>query len=167
MKRNERTTLNQLKKTVNENTIRVEVPADFSIEARQAIHELLTIEKHMIAVGYYWDPITDTERVNYIKAWEGSEGAQRERMNQEVTPIEEVEEDLPHHDYAWTGHRKPAKEEEHPSAEITQEDLDEAVSETISQAARKSRTRPGSSAVVSAAPALAGVSGAGKPCGAM
>ena len=49
MKREERKVYNSLKKTVTGDTLYVEIPTNWTHEARQTIHELLTVEKGMVA----------------------------------------------------------------------------------------------------------------------
>lgn len=127
MKREERTTLNALRRNVTPDTIRVEVPAHFTIEGRQAIHELLVIEKSMVAVGMFWNPVTDEVCMNYAPSTNCGD-----RQAQEAARIEDLERVTEYHpDRAWTGARKPAPETEpdeetEPTVEDALETLDRA-----------------------------------------
>lgn len=108
MKRTERTTYNQLKKDVTPDTINVEIPVDYTHEARQAIHELLTIEKGMYALCIYWNNIQDVYCVHYEHTF-GSIPATAKKRDQENRDIDEVTAELPRHDYTWAGCAKPTE----------------------------------------------------------
>jgi hypothetical protein len=110
MKRNERTTYNQLKKTVNESTLYVEVPTNWTHEARQATHELLTIEKHFTALRINWNPIENMYCILYYNS-----NNEEIRKSQENKDIDDVMLDLSTTDTWWNGyhkHEKPTSTEE-------------------------------------------------------
>lgn len=109
MKRNERTTLNQLRRNVTADTINVEIPVDFTHEGRQAIHETLTIEKGMVAVKIYWNNIQNVYAVHYIPA-DGVEDLENTRRQQEIADIDAVTATLRRVDMTWNGWKKPADE---------------------------------------------------------
>ena len=111
MKRAERNLLNALRRDVTENTIRCEIPCSCSLEGKQAIHEMLTIEKGMIATAIYWNPVKDELCINYTPAIKGYDDVTRQR--QENGRIDVIESKLPRHEgIAWTGHRKPQEAQE-------------------------------------------------------
>lgn len=109
MKREERTTYNRLKKTVTADTINVEIPVTWTHEARQSIHELLTVEKGMFARCIYWNDILDEYCVHYTFA--DYDEAKEIRKEQEVNDIDEITNNLPQSDYTWNGYKKPEPEE--------------------------------------------------------
>ena len=99
MKREERNLLNQLRKTVTNSTIVVEIPERFTHEARQAMHELLTIEKHMIATCIGWNDIREEYCIRYIP--------QTGRTNSQEGVDADSLLKLPRTDYTWNGYKKP------------------------------------------------------------
>ena len=103
MKREERKVYNNLKKTVSKSTLYVEIPVTWTHEARQAIHELLTIEKGMIVSCIGPDVITLEDCARYIHA---NEYTQKTRQQQEVTDIDTVAQAVRHTDYTWNGYRR-------------------------------------------------------------
>lgn len=109
MKREERTAYNRLKKTVTNDTISVEIPVSFTHEARQTIHELLTVEKGMYALCIRWNDVIDESCVYYVAAKHGDE--QEIRKEQEANDIDEITNNLPQFDYTWNGYKKPEAEE--------------------------------------------------------
>ena len=114
MKRNEHTTYNQLKKTVTNDTLYVEIPTDWTHEARQAIHELLTIEKGMYASCIGPEVVTGAECVRYTKATEYTANT---RSEQENADIDTVSSNLARTEYAWNGYK--------PTTENTNNDTEE------------------------------------------
>lgn len=126
MKRNERTVYNRLRREVTADTINVEIPVDFSHEARQAIHELLCIEKHMYVIGINWNSIQECycihwESVNIEYPW-----AREQYIKQENTDIDTITADMEYSDWTWNGYKKPDQEpaeasQEAPAAEAEQQ----------------------------------------------
>lgn len=110
MKRNERTIFNSLRKTVTGETINVEIPEDFSQEARQAIHELLTIEKGFYACAIFWNSIQEAYCIHYERAY--TESAQSIKAEQEAQNIDNIMRDLPRRDYTWNGYQKNSENSE-------------------------------------------------------
>lgn len=123
MKRNERSLFNTLRKTVTPETINVEIPEGFTLEARQAMHELLTIEKGLYAVAIYWNDIENAYCVHYERPY--TETAEAVKAAQEVQTIEAVTADLPRRDMTWTGYPKTAEVTEEPEAETTEDTTEE------------------------------------------
>ena len=99
MKRNERNTYNGLKKTVTKETIYVEIPTAWTHEARQAIHELLTIEKGMAAYCIGPDVITHESAIRY------THGCPSIRQAQENADIDSIMQGLRRTDYTWNGYK--------------------------------------------------------------
>lgn len=105
MKREERNTLNALRKSINPGTINVEVPTTYTKEGRQEIHHMLTLEKGFIAVRIYWNDITKSTAVHYIPA---ADHQQKERQRQEIADIDELTASLPDaSSWTWNGYRRP------------------------------------------------------------
>lgn len=102
MKRNERNTYNSLKKTVTKCTLYVEIPTAWTHEARQAIHELLTIEKNMVAYCVGPDVITHESTIRYTSC---SPYNIKMRQAQETADIDTIMADLRHTDYTWNGYK--------------------------------------------------------------
>ena len=100
MKRVERNTFKGLRKGVNERTIYVEIPIDWTCEGRQAIHDMLTVEKGMTAVciGPNLDGI---ECIRYRPALH-----EKERQQQEGEDVEAIMQRLPRTDYTWNGYHR-------------------------------------------------------------
>lgn len=96
MKRNERNTYNGLKKNVTNDTIYVEIPVAWSHEGRQAIHELLTIEKGMHACRLCPNVLSFETVVLYAR---GTDAAQ------ENADIDFIAASLPVSEYCWNGYR--------------------------------------------------------------
>lgn len=119
MKREERRVYNSIRKNTTENTIYVEIPTTYTHEAKQAIHELLTINKGMYAIRicphagilsedvilYYHCTVTMTAE---------------EKQIQEASDIDAVVASLPVSVYSWNGYRRPGTEEEPTTEETTQ-----------------------------------------------
>ena len=108
MKREERTLLNQLRKSVTPDTINVEIPVSYTHEGRQAIHELLTIEKGLYAPCIYWNDILGEYCVHYERTM-GDPTATATKRDQETLDIDEVTAELPRRDRTWTGYPKPTE----------------------------------------------------------
>lgn len=111
MKRNERRTYNMLKKAVTPDTIYVEIPVNYSHEARQAIHELLTVGKNMVAecIGYMLIPDAESGSkygIRYIPC-KGISERNEKRMNQESSDVGDVMNSLQKTVYAWNGTKDP------------------------------------------------------------
>jgi len=115
MKRNERSLYNTLRKTVTPETINVEIPEGFTLEARQAMHELLTIEKGLYAVAIYWNDIENAYCVHYEQAY--TETAEAVKAAQEIQTIEAVAATLPRRDMTWTGYPKTTETTEETTEE--------------------------------------------------
>ena len=109
MKREERKTLNALRKDINPGTINVEVPTNYSKEGRQEIHHMLTLEKGFVAVRIYWNDITECTAVHYVPA---ADFQKEIRKAQEVADIDELTATLPDSSgWTWNGYRRPGTEE--------------------------------------------------------
>lgn len=102
MKRNERNTLYNLRKTVNAETIYVEIPASWTHEARQAIHELLTVQKRMKATCMGPNVITGETCIRYTRDAGPSDA---ERQKQESADVDDVMKALPVTKYTWNGYK--------------------------------------------------------------
>ena len=98
MKRNERNTLNGLKKSVTGDTLHVEIPVSFTDEGMQAIHEMLTIEKGMAAVRINWNNIVNEYVIHYIFS--------ASSLDQENERISDIMKRLPVSNYTWNGYKK-------------------------------------------------------------
>lgn len=96
MKRIERNAYNGLKKNVTNNTICCEIPTNWTHEARQAIHELLTIEKHMHAVRICPNIINHGPVVLYVRGQDA---------NQENADINDVTGFLTVSCTTWNGYK--------------------------------------------------------------
>ena len=103
MKRIERNALNHLKKTVNENTIGVEIPVEWTHEGKQAIHEMLTIEKGMFALCIMRNDIKEEYCIYYIPAIRRQDCLKQENRDiddivnewyEQVEQVEQVEHNL-------------------------------------------------------------------------
>jgi len=103
MKREERNLLNSLKKTVTDDTIVVEIPERFTHEARQAMHDLLTVEKHMTAECIGWNDI----RKEYCIRYRPQYGRTNE---QEGIDADTLLSTLPRSEWTWNGYKKPEAE---------------------------------------------------------
>lgn len=103
MKREERTQLNGLRRSVNESTIYCEIPMHYTEEGKQALHEMLTVEKHMIALRVNWNPIREEYTVLYAPARPVNCA---ERHYQEATPAAQVIAGLRVTDTWWNGFRR-------------------------------------------------------------
>lgn len=108
MTREERRTYNALKKSVTTDTICVDVLETHSHEARQAIHELLTIEKGMYAVRINWIAGTDQYSIHYAHACGDADST---RQEQETADIDDIIQTLHRSDYSWNGYKRPAAED--------------------------------------------------------
>lgn len=96
MKRHERSIYCRLRREVTTtNTIRVEIPLSWTHEARQACHELLTVEKLMHAASIYWNPIYKEYCLNYI---------QGQRQEQEGQDVDEIASQFKPQPYTWSGY---------------------------------------------------------------
>ena len=98
MKRKERTIYNHLRRSVNPDTIRVEIPTTWTHESRQACHELLTTAKLMHAVGIYWNDIHGEYCLNY---------APGQDQKQESEDVDAITATFTPQPWTWTGYRKP------------------------------------------------------------
>lgn len=107
MKREERNMFNDLRRNVSVNTINVGVPVSYSTEARQALHEMLTIEKHMNAKQIEWNDIIKCYVIGYYP------GSKPEQENADINKLMST---LLKTDYTWNGYKKP---EETETAETT------------------------------------------------
>ena len=103
MKRIERNTLNSLRKDITKDTINVEIPESWSHEGKQAIHEMLTIEKGFRAARINWNSILNEYCIHYIP-----DPCSEARMRQELEDIDFVVLYLNRSDYTWNGFHKPA-----------------------------------------------------------
>lgn len=101
MRREERTRLNNLRKTVSTDTVYVEVPMHFTVEGKQAIHELLTIEKGLVARRINWNPILKEYAILYSPVSDADK-----ELHQETTDIETVMAGLKTTDIWWNGSSK-------------------------------------------------------------
>lgn len=101
MKRNERTTINQLRQTITANTINVEIPETWTTEGRQAAHELLTIYHGFYATRIYWNDFEKCYATHYEPA--NDDEAREIRQAQEVLPIELIEATLTREPRTWYG----------------------------------------------------------------
>lgn len=108
MKREERTLLNQLRKSVTTSTINVEIPVSYTHEGRQALHELLSVEKGMCALCIYWNDVLGEYCVHY-EPIEMDSTATATKRDQETRDIDEVTAELPRRDYTWNGYPKPTE----------------------------------------------------------
>ena len=117
MKREERNTLNALRKNINRGTINVEVPTTYTHEGRQEIHRILTLEKGFVAVRIYWNDIRNCTAVHYIPA-STTYGDIRPLYadilrEQETMDIDTITANLPDcSGWTWNGYRAPGNEEE-------------------------------------------------------
>lgn len=119
MKRIERNTYNSIRRNTTADTISVEIPVDYSHEARQAIHEYLTING-MRVTGINWNSIQEC----YCIHWEPArtETAEAIRRQQENADIDDVTKGMEYSDFTWNGYRKPAEApQEAPAAEAEQQ----------------------------------------------
>lgn len=96
MKRIERNTYNELRRNVTNDTIYVEIPTAWTHEARQTIHELLTIEKHMHAVRICLNVITCEPVVLYARG---------QNIEQESMDIDNIAKGLRVSTTCWNGYR--------------------------------------------------------------
>ena len=145
MKRIERNTYNSIKRNTTADTINVEIPVEYSHEARQAIHEYLTING-MRVTGINWNSIQEC----YCIHWEPArtETAEAIRRQQENADIDDVTNGMDYSDWTWNGYRKPAQQpqeapQEAPAAEAEQQPTttDEAP-QAATQAAQEATTEP-------------------------
>ena len=119
MKREERNTLNALRRDINPGTINVEVPTTYTHEGRQEIHHMLTLEKGFVAVRIYWNDIKKCTAVHYIPAGAVYADIRRE---QETMDIDTITANLPDcSGWTWNGYRAPGNEEE-PTEDTTTND---------------------------------------------
>ncbi len=98
MKRNERSIYTRMKKTVTKDTIYCEIPTAWTHEARQAIHELLTITKHMHAERICPNLLTYEPVILYARG---------QSQEQEAMDIDAVMDTLHISETCWNGY-KPA-----------------------------------------------------------
>lgn len=105
MKREERRIYNGLRKMETAGLINVEVRHDYTAEARQAMHELLTVEKGLVAVRVC-PSLTDYSPCTlYIPATTREQCDARKA--QETMTETAVVETLPESVYTWNGRKKP------------------------------------------------------------
>ena len=117
MKREERKAYNSLRKEVTTDTINVEISVEWTHEARQAIHELLTIEKHMRATMICWNSIQNCNVVHYAPCYD--ECAEEQRKAQENMDIIDLSVMLPISNRTWNGFEKPTEEAQEATEETT------------------------------------------------
>ena len=135
MKRIERNTYNSIRRNTTANTINVEIPVEYSHEARQAIHEYLTING-MRVTGINWNSILEC----YCIHWEPArtETAEAIRRQQENADIDDVTNGMEYSDWTWNGYRKPAEApQEAPAADAEQQPTE---TENAPQAAQEAAT---------------------------
>jgi hypothetical protein len=107
MKRNERTIYNRLRKLDTRGLINVEVRHEYSAEAQQAIHEVLTIEKGLYAVRVCPSLLDYEPCTLYIPA--GTREQLETRRMQETMSAADVIKALPVSEYTWNGYKRPAR----------------------------------------------------------
>lgn len=120
MKRIERNTLNHLRKYITEDTINVEISTEWSHEGRQAIHEMLTIEKHMRASMICWNSIQECNVIHYVPCFD--EYDEDQRKAQETIDIDAVMDSLPVSNRTWNGFEKPTEETDTTTESDTKEE---------------------------------------------
>lgn len=96
MKRIERNTYNNLRKNVTNDTVYVEIPTTWTYEARQTIHELLTISKHMHAARICPNVLTYEPVILYARG---------QSVEQETADIDTVMKSLRVSALCWNGFR--------------------------------------------------------------
>lgn len=135
MKRVERNIYNNLRKNVTENTINVEIPVDYTHEGRQAIHELLTIEKGLYVTGINWNSIEGCYCIHYDRAY--TETAENVKREQESADIDSITADMVYSDWTWNGYHKPTEAPQ--TAEETK--AEEPTAENTNAAEKPHRSR--------------------------
>lgn len=137
MKRIERNTYNSIKRNTTADTINVEIPVEYSHEARQAIHEYLTING-MRVTGINWNSIQEC----YCIHWEPArtETAEAIRRQQENADIDDVTKGMEYSDWTWNGYRKP--QEAPTTAPAADPDQQPTTTENAPQAATQAAEEP-------------------------
>ena len=121
MKRIERNTYNSLRKSISNDTICVEIPTSYTKEGKQEIHNMLTIEKHMVATRINWNSIENEYVIHYIPC-DGVEEFETKRKQQENMDIDEITSELCVSDYTWNGYKKPNEETEEAQGTTNEEE---------------------------------------------
>lgn len=120
MKRNERNNYNHIARDIRKNgiesIINIEVPTNYTHEARQAFHALLTAY-NLRAVCIYWNDIEKTWALHYEPARYPE--AHDEKRRQESEDVDAVTARMTRRNWTWTGYPAPADQVE---AEPVQED---------------------------------------------
>ena len=101
MKRQERNTLYSLKRDVTDKTINIDIPLSYTREGKQAIHDLLVIEKGFTAKRIEWNNIILEYCIAYSKSYD-----EQERKEQKTEQIENIIKTLRTSDYTWNGYKK-------------------------------------------------------------
>ena len=113
MKRNERTNYNHVARNIRKNgiesIINIEVPTNYTHEARQAFHELLTAY-NLRAVCIYWNDIEKTWALHYEPARYPE--AHDEKRRQEAEDVDAVTARMTRRNWTWNGYPAPAAEAE-------------------------------------------------------
>lgn len=129
MKREERTVYNQMKKLDTAGLMHVEIPTNYSHEARQAIHEALMF-RGMVATRVNWLK-DDVYALHYIPT-AGHAEREAARQKQEARDVDEITAALPHSDFTWNGYQNPATVTEEEETE-TETETTETETETEEQ----------------------------------
>jgi len=118
MKRNERTNYNHIARDIRKNgiesIINIEVPTNYTHEARQAFHELLTAY-NLRAVCIYWNDIEKTWALHYEPARYPE--AHDEKRRQETEDVDTVTARMTRRNWTWNGYPAPATETEAETAQ--------------------------------------------------
>ena len=113
MKRNERNNYNHIARDIRKNgiesIINIEVPTNYTHEARQAFHELLTAY-NLRAVCIYWNDIEKTWALHYEPARYPE--AHDEKRRQEAEDVDAVTARMTRRNWTWNGYPAPAAEAE-------------------------------------------------------
>lgn len=113
MKRNERNNYNHIARDIRKNgiesIINIEVPTNYTHEARQAFHELLTAY-NLRAVCIYWNDIEKTWALHYEPAHYPE--AHDEKRRQEAEDVDAVTARMTRRNWTWNGYPAPAAEAE-------------------------------------------------------
>lgn len=108
MKREERRIYNKLRKMDTVGLLNVEVRHDYTDEARQAIHEVLTIEKGLFAISVCPSAMDFSTVTLYVPA--NLPEQIRTREIQENMLEKDVVSALPVSEYTWNGYKKTVRE---------------------------------------------------------
>ena len=135
MKRNERTNYNHVARNIRKNgiesIINIEVPTNYTHEARQAFHELLTAY-NLRAVCIYWNDIEKTWALHYEPARYPE--AHDEKRRQEAEDVDAVTARMTRRNWTWNGYPAPAAEAEAETAEQVEEIEADTIEETAEEA---------------------------------